>query len=125
MDASDIQTPVMRPYLPATANFASGEDLPARFSSAPQGRLMPGSRRAVTLNLAAVSMAADESAKAGAPASRRFGDRWHADRHRATSSKPSTRSPRMVRRCSGFLQRARRCSAAALREAGRDRRQTT
>jgi Asp-tRNA(Asn)/Glu-tRNA(Gln) amidotransferase A subunit family amidase len=66
MDASDIQTPVMRPYLPATANFASGEDSPRAFLERCLAALdawEPTIGAFVTLNLAAARMAADESAK--------------------------------------------------------------
>src|SRR5712692_11652874 len=70
MNAPEITTPEMRPYLPVTAKFMSGEDSPRAFlerclASLDASEPMIGAF--VTLNLAAARVAADESSK-----------RWHA-----------------------------------------------
>src|SRR6266436_8309451 len=64
MNASDVKTPAMRPYLPATANFASGKDSPRAFlehSLAVLDAWEPTIGAFVTLNLAAARTAADQS----------------------------------------------------------------
>ncbi|HMA74744.1 MAG TPA: amidase [Xanthobacteraceae bacterium] len=66
MHAPDNRTPVMRPYLPATANFASGEDSPRAFLERCLVALEawePTIGAFVTLNLAAARAAADESTR--------------------------------------------------------------
>jgi Asp-tRNA(Asn)/Glu-tRNA(Gln) amidotransferase A subunit family amidase len=66
MNAPEITTPVMRPYLPATATFASGEDSPRAFLERCLASLdawEPTIGAFVTLNLAAARAAADESTK--------------------------------------------------------------
>jgi Asp-tRNA(Asn)/Glu-tRNA(Gln) amidotransferase A subunit family amidase len=75
MNAPDAKTPVMRPYLPATADFAGGKDSPREFlerSIAALEAWEPKIGAFVTLNLAAARAAADGSAKrwrAGKPLS--------------------------------------------------------
>src|SRR5579884_2492398 len=72
MNAPEIATPVMRPYLPATTKFASGEDSPRAFLERCLTALEawePSIGAFVTLNLAAARVAADESTK-----------RWRAGR---------------------------------------------
>ena len=66
MNAPDAKTPVMRPYLPATADFASGKDSPREFlerSVATLDAWEPKIGAFVTLNLAAARAAADDSTK--------------------------------------------------------------
>jgi len=75
MNAPETTTPVMRPYLPATAKFAGGEDSPRAFLErclASLDATEPAIGAFVTLSLAAARAAADESAKrwrAGKPLS--------------------------------------------------------
>src|SRR5258708_38821630 len=64
MNAPEIATPAMRPYLPATAKFMSGEDSPRAFLERGLASLdacAPALGAFVTLNLAAARAAADES----------------------------------------------------------------
>jgi Asp-tRNA(Asn)/Glu-tRNA(Gln) amidotransferase A subunit family amidase len=66
MNAPEITTPAMRPYLPATASFASGEDSPRAFLERCLAALdawEPTVGAFVTLNLAPSRAAADESTK--------------------------------------------------------------
>src|SRR5258706_12022727 len=66
MNAPEIATPAMRPYLPATAKFISGEDSPRPFLGgglAPLDASEPAIGAFVTLNLAAARVAADESTR--------------------------------------------------------------
>src|SRR5258707_14299988 len=66
MNAPEITTPAMRPYLPATAKFISGEDSPRAFLERCLASLdtsEPAIGAFVTLNLAAARVAADESTK--------------------------------------------------------------
>src|SRR5258705_9825119 len=66
MNAPEIATPAMRPYLPATAKFISGEDSPRAFLERCLASLdasEPTIGAFVTLNLAAARLAADESTK--------------------------------------------------------------
>src|SRR5262249_23080876 len=73
MNAPEITTPVMRPYLPATTKFMSGEDSPRAFLERCLAALdasEPAIGAFVTLNLAAARLAADESTgrwRAGKP----------------------------------------------------------
>src|SRR5262249_58255744 len=73
MNAPEITTPVMRPYLPATTKFMSGEDSPRAFLErclAALDACEPAIGAFVTLNLAAARLAADESTgrrRAGKP----------------------------------------------------------
>src|SRR5712692_4249715 len=73
MNAPDAQTPAMRPYLPATADFASGKDSPRAFLERCLAALEawePKIGAFVTLGLTAARAAADESTKrwrAGTP----------------------------------------------------------
>ena len=79
MNAPEIATPVMRPYLPATSKFAIGEDSPRAFLERCLAALdawEPTIGAFVTLNLAAARAAADESAK-----------RWRATAARSCSSR--------------------------------------
>jgi Asp-tRNA(Asn)/Glu-tRNA(Gln) amidotransferase A subunit family amidase len=66
MNAPEITTPVMRPYLPVTAKFTSGEDTPRAFLERCLASLEasePAIGAFVTLNLAAARAAADESTR--------------------------------------------------------------
>src|SRR5260370_29328067 len=66
MNVPEIATPVMRPYLPATAKFISGEDSPRAFLERCLASLEacePAIGAFVTLNLAAARLAADESTR--------------------------------------------------------------
>lgn len=66
MNAPEVTTPVMRPYLPATAHFADGEDSPRAFLERCLAALdawEPTIGAFVTLNLAAARAAADESTR--------------------------------------------------------------
>src|SRR5260370_17019855 len=66
MNVPEIATPVMRPYLPATAKFISGEDSPRAFLERCLASLEacePAIGAFVTLNLAAARLAADESSR--------------------------------------------------------------
>jgi len=66
MNAPDVKTPVMRPYLPATADFAGGKHSPREFlerSIAALEAWEPKIGAFVTLNLAAARAAADDSTK--------------------------------------------------------------
>src|SRR6267378_62528 len=66
MNAPEIATPAMRPYLPATADFASGKDSPRAFLErclASLDAFEPAIGAFVTLNLAAARVAADESTR--------------------------------------------------------------
>jgi Asp-tRNA(Asn)/Glu-tRNA(Gln) amidotransferase A subunit family amidase len=75
MNAPEIATPVMRPYVPATRKFAIGADSPRAFLERCLAALdawEPTIGAFVTLNLATARAAADESAKrwrAGKPVS--------------------------------------------------------
>jgi Asp-tRNA(Asn)/Glu-tRNA(Gln) amidotransferase A subunit family amidase len=75
MNAPEITTPLMRPYLPATGKFPGGEDSPRAFLERCLAALDASERTIgafVTLNLAAARAAADESTKrwrAGKPLS--------------------------------------------------------
>src|SRR5258708_3988372 len=66
MNAPEIATPVMRPYLPMTAHFADGEDSPRAFLERCLASLAvsePAIGAFVTLNVAAARLAADESTR--------------------------------------------------------------
>lgn len=66
MNAPDIKVPVMRPYLPATAKFTSGEDSPRAFLERCLATLEawePAIGAFVTLNLTAARTTADESSR--------------------------------------------------------------
>src|SRR5258707_13601029 len=66
MNAPEITTPAMRPYLPATAKFISGEDSPRAFLERCLASLdasEPAIGALVTLNLGAARLAADESTR--------------------------------------------------------------
>src|SRR5260370_18176583 len=66
MNVPEIATPVMRPYLPATAKFISGEDSPRAFLERCFASLEasePAIGAFVTLNLAAARLAADEATR--------------------------------------------------------------
>src|SRR5260370_28867723 len=73
MNVPEIATPVMRPYLPATAKFISGEDSPRAFLERCLASLEacePAIGAFVTLNLAAARPAAGEATtrwRAGKP----------------------------------------------------------
>src|SRR3984893_6835673 len=75
MNASDPMTPAMRPYLPATADFAAGRDSPRRFLERCLTALEawePKVGAFVTLTLAAAREAADRASarwRAGRPVS--------------------------------------------------------
>src|SRR5262249_2190589 len=75
MNAPEITTPAMRPYLPVTAKFTSGEDSPRAFLERCLASLdswEPTIGAFVILNLAAARAAADESTtrwRAGKPLS--------------------------------------------------------
>ena len=82
MNASDATVPVLRPYLPATADFAAGRDSPRDFLERCLAALDAWEPRVgafVTLNLAEARAAADRSAarwRAGNPLSPIDGMRW-------------------------------------------------
>ena len=75
MNASDATTPVLRPYLPATADFGAGRDSPRDFLERCLAALDAWEPRIgafVTLNLAEARAAADRSTarwRAGNPLS--------------------------------------------------------
>ena len=75
MNASDATTPVLRPYLPATADFAAGRDSPRDFLGRCVAALDAWEPRIgafVTLNLVEARAAADRSTarwRAGNPLS--------------------------------------------------------
>jgi Asp-tRNA(Asn)/Glu-tRNA(Gln) amidotransferase A subunit family amidase len=100
MNAPDVITPLMRPFLPATADFGSGKDSPRQFLERCIVELdtwEPKIGAFVTLNLDAARAAADhstEGCRTGKPLSPMMACR-SASR---TLSKPSTCPPRTVRR---------------------------
>src|SRR5215470_13339329 len=66
MNAPEVTTPLMRPYLPSTAHFAGGEDTPRAFLERCLASLdawEPTIGAFVTLNVAAARAAADESTR--------------------------------------------------------------
>src|SRR5260221_2562016 len=66
MNAPEIATPTMRPYLPATTKFISGEDSPRAFLERCLASLEasePAIGAFVTLNLAAARLGADEASR--------------------------------------------------------------
>src|SRR5262245_45769793 len=66
MNAPDITTPAIRPYLPVTAKFTGGEDSPRAFLERCLASLdawEPTIGAFVTMNIAAARTAADESTK--------------------------------------------------------------
>src|SRR5215472_2046880 len=70
MNVPEMTTPTMRPYLPATADFANGKDSPRAFLERCLATLEAWESRIgafVTLNISAARAAADESTR-----------RWHA-----------------------------------------------
>jgi Asp-tRNA(Asn)/Glu-tRNA(Gln) amidotransferase A subunit family amidase len=121
MNPPDLKTPVMQPYLPATANFAGGKDSPRAFlerSLATLEAWEPKIGAFVTLGPAAARAAADESTK-----------RWRAGKPRSpidgmpvgikdiieTIDMPTENGSPLF---AGFRSERDGASVAALREAG-------
>jgi Asp-tRNA(Asn)/Glu-tRNA(Gln) amidotransferase A subunit family amidase len=121
MNAPEIATPVMRPYLPATTKFASGEDSPRAFLERCLAALEawePTIGAFVTLNLAAARAAADESAKrwrAGKPLSAIDGMAIGIKDIIETIDMPTQNGSPLFE---GFRSERDAASVAALREAG-------
>jgi Asp-tRNA(Asn)/Glu-tRNA(Gln) amidotransferase A subunit family amidase len=121
MHAPEITTPVMRPYLPATAHFAGGEDSPRAFLERCLAALdasEPTIGAFVTLNIAAARAAADESTgrwRAGKPISPIDGMPIGIKDIIETIDMPTQNgSPQF----DGFRSERDAASVAALREAG-------
>jgi Asp-tRNA(Asn)/Glu-tRNA(Gln) amidotransferase A subunit family amidase len=121
MNAPEITTPAMRPYLPATANFASGEDSPRAFLERCLTTLdawEPTIGAFVTLNLAAARTAADESTKrwrSGKPLSAIDGMPIGIKDIIETIDMPTQNGSPLY---AGFRSERDGASVAALREAG-------
>jgi Asp-tRNA(Asn)/Glu-tRNA(Gln) amidotransferase A subunit family amidase len=121
MNAPEIATPVMRPYLPATRKFASGEDSPRAFLERCVAALDAWESTIgafVTLNLAAARAAADESAKrwrAGKPLSAIDGMPIGIKDIIETIDMPTQNGSPLFE---GFRSERDAASVAALREAG-------
>jgi Asp-tRNA(Asn)/Glu-tRNA(Gln) amidotransferase A subunit family amidase len=121
MNAPEIATPVMRPYVPATRKFAIGEDSPRAFLERCLAALdawEPTIGGFVTLNLAAARAAADESAKrwrAGKPLSPIDGMPIGIKDIIETIDMPTQNGSPLFE---GFRSERDAASVAALREAG-------
>src|SRR6187200_1518973 len=90
-----------KPYLSATAHFASGTDTPRDFLErclADLAALEPKIGAFVNLNLAGARTVADQSTRAGALAGRARPSTACRQASR-TSSRPPTCRPRTARRC--------------------------
>jgi Asp-tRNA(Asn)/Glu-tRNA(Gln) amidotransferase A subunit family amidase len=121
MNAPDVTTPVMRPYLPATAHFASGQDSPRAFLERCLAALEawePTIGAFVTLNVAAARTAADESSKrwrSGKPLSAIDGMPIGIKDIIETIDMPTQNGSPLF---AGFRSERDGASVAALREAG-------
>src|SRR5262252_10697251 len=121
MNAPEITTPTLRPYLPATADFASGKDSPRAFLERCLAALdawEPTIGAFVTLNLAAARIAADESTKrwrAGKPLSAIDGMPVGIKDIIETIDMPTQNGSPLFE---GFRSERDAASVAALREAG-------
>jgi Asp-tRNA(Asn)/Glu-tRNA(Gln) amidotransferase A subunit family amidase len=121
MNAPEIATPVMRPYVPATGKFAIGEDSPRAFLERCLAALDAWESTIgafVTLNLAAARAAADESAKrwrAGKPLSAIDGMPIGIKDIIETIDMPTQNGSPLFE---GFRSERDAASVAALREAG-------
>jgi hypothetical protein len=121
MNAPDVKTPTMRPYLPATDNFASGTDSPRAFlerSVAALEAWEPAIGAFVTLNLAAARKAADESTerwRSGKPLSPIDGMPIGVKDIIETIDMPTQNGSPLF---AGFRSERDGASVAALREAG-------
>jgi Asp-tRNA(Asn)/Glu-tRNA(Gln) amidotransferase A subunit family amidase len=121
MNAPEIATPAMRPYLPATAKFISGEDSPRAFLERCLAALdasEPAIGAFVTLNLAAARLAADESTRrwrAGKPLSAVDGMPIGIKDIIETIDMPTQNGSPLF---AGFRGERDAASVAALREAG-------
>ena len=118
----DAIKPRMQPFLPATADFASGKDSPRAFLErciVDLDAWEPKIGAFVTLNLAAARTAADRFDRALAGGQAAFADRRHADRnqghHRNRSTWPTENGSPLF---AGFRSERDAASVAALREAG-------
>jgi Asp-tRNA(Asn)/Glu-tRNA(Gln) amidotransferase A subunit family amidase len=121
MNAPDVKTPVMRPYLPATAHFAAGKDSPREFLERCIAALEawePKISAFVTLNLAAARAAADQSTtrwRTGKPLSTIDGMPIGVKDIIETIDMPTQNGSPLF---SGFRSERDGASVAALREAG-------
>jgi Asp-tRNA(Asn)/Glu-tRNA(Gln) amidotransferase A subunit family amidase len=121
MNAPEVTTPAMRPYLPATAKFTGGEDSPRAFLERCLEALEasePTIGAFVTLNLAAARAAADESTKrwrAGKPLSAIDGMPIGIKDIIETIDMPTQNGSPLFE---GFRSERDGASVAALREAG-------
>src|SRR6266853_1493103 len=121
MNAPEIATPAMRPYLPATAHFTGGEDSPRAFLERCLAALdawEPTVGAFVTVNLAAARAAADKSTKrwrAGTPLSAIDGMPIGVKDIIETIDMPTQNGSPLFE---GFRSERDAASVAALREAG-------
>src|ERR1700681_4063825 len=121
MNASDATVPVLRPYLPATADFAAGRDSPRDFLERCLAALdawEPKIGAFVTLNLAAARGAADRASerwRAGKPLSAIDGMPLGIKDIIETIDMPTENGSPLF---AGFRSERDGASVAALREAG-------
>jgi Asp-tRNA(Asn)/Glu-tRNA(Gln) amidotransferase A subunit family amidase len=121
MNAPDVKTPTMRPYLPATDNFASGKDSPRAFLERCLAALEawePTIGAFVTLNLAGARTAADASTerwRSGKPLSPIDGMPIGVKDIIETIDMPTQNGSPLF---AGFRSERDGASVAALREAG-------
>src|SRR5262249_49250119 len=121
MNVPDVKTPVMRPYLPATVDFASGKDSPRAFLERCLAALddwEPAIGAFVILNLTAARIAADESTKrwrSGKPLSAIDGMPTGIKDIIETIDMPTQNGSPLF---AGFRSERDGASVAALREAG-------
>jgi Asp-tRNA(Asn)/Glu-tRNA(Gln) amidotransferase A subunit family amidase len=121
MNASDVTTPVLRPYLPATADFAAGKDSPREYLERCIAALEAWEPRIgafVTLNLPEARSAADRSTarwRAGTPLSPIDGMPLGIKDIIETADMPTQNGSPLF---AGFRSERDAASVAALREAG-------
>jgi Asp-tRNA(Asn)/Glu-tRNA(Gln) amidotransferase A subunit family amidase len=121
MNASDVTSPVLRPYLPATADFAAGKDSPSEFLERCLAALDAWEPRIgafVTLNLPEARAAADRSTarwRAGTPLSPIDGMPLGIKDIIETADMPTQNGSPLF---DGFRSERDAASVAALREAG-------
>jgi Asp-tRNA(Asn)/Glu-tRNA(Gln) amidotransferase A subunit family amidase len=121
MNASDVTVPVLRPYLPATADFAAGRDSPRDFLERCLAALDAWEPRIgafVTLNLPEARAAADRSTarwRAGNPLSPIDGMPLGIKDIIETADMPTQNGSPLF---AGFRSERDAASVAALREAG-------
>jgi Asp-tRNA(Asn)/Glu-tRNA(Gln) amidotransferase A subunit family amidase len=121
MNASDATSPVLRPYLPATANFAAGKDSPREYLERCIAALEAWEPRIgafVTLNLPEARAAADRSTarwRAGAPLSPIDGMPLGIKDIIETADMPTQNGSPLF---AGFRSERDAASVAALRESG-------